>query len=546
MDTRGEIRNSKSTGVRWLHVGVVILYCVLHFVIGHYHEPWFDEAQAWQIAKCASIKEILFKIPHYEGHPPLWHLILAVPAKLGVPYELSLQVISILFSGTAVMLLLKYAPFKEWIKTLLPFTYFMFYQYSIIARPYCMMMLAIVLVAITWGNRQEKTKLFIAGLVFLCMTSAYGIAIAGGISAAWLVEIVYKRPVKKWLKSRQIRWLCGLFVFACVLMVQIVPIENVVAFADHDVDAHVIILKAIYLLLAIMPDTLFTTVIGEDIGLNYITYEAEAWIPAVLLGILLWGLILYYGYQTKTLIWFLGPYIMFALSGITIYISVHHIGIMLFIILFWLWIYKDRCRENGKIKCTVKKYEKIMSRVACYMLAASIFVPLFWNISACMLDIKEQYYPSEKTAMFIKENNLDEYRIMAEWRENYDKDGTFLSYDTNYTGSAVAMLPYFDHNILYTLNNGNDLLAYDTHKVADDTENAANIKSWREKGLPDILYGTPELSRVYNGEECNYADYRVVYKMKSGIIWKNLQVQDYIRIYVRKELADKLSLHVCE
>ena len=86
MDTRGEIRNSKSMGIRWLHVGVVILYCVLHFVIGHYHEPWFDEAQAWQIAKCASIKEILFKIPHYEGHPPLWHLILAIPAKLGVPY----------------------------------------------------------------------------------------------------------------------------------------------------------------------------------------------------------------------------------------------------------------------------------------------------------------------------------------------------------------------------------------------------------------------------------------------------------------------------
>lgn len=173
-------------------------------------------------------------------------------------------------------------------------------------------------------------------------------------------------------------------------------------------------------------------------------------------------------------------------------------------------------------------------------------MPLFWNISACVLYIKEQYYPSRETAMFIKEHNLDEYRIMAEWSENYDRDGKFLSYDTNHIGNAIGMLPYFDHNILYVLNNGNDLLAYDTHKVADDTENAANIKSWREKGLPDILYGTPKLSRVHNGEKCNYADYRVVYKMKNGIIWKNLQVQDYIRIYVRRGLADKLSLHVCE
>ena len=546
MDTRGEIRNSKSMGIRWLHVGVVILYCVLHFVIGHYHEPWFDEAQAWQIAKCASIKEILFKIPHYEGHPPLWHLILAIPAKLGAPYELSLQVISILFSGTAVMLLLKYAPFKEWIKTLLPFTYFMFYQYSIIARPYCMMMLAIVLAAITWENRQEKTNHFIMSLVFLCMTSAYGIAIAGGISAAWLVEIVYKRPVKTWLKSRQIRWLCGLFVFACALIVQIIPTEDVVAFADREVDVQVIILKVIYLLFVMVPDTLFTTVIGEDIGLNYVTYEAEVWIPAVLLGVLLWWGIFYYGHKTKMLLWFLIPYVMFAFSGVVIYMSVHHIGIIELVLVLWLWICKVKYREDEHTDCIIQRQGNAAGKVIFYMVAVSIFVPLFWNISACALDIKEQYYPSRKTAMFIKENNLDEYRIMAEWHEDYDREGTFLSFDTNYIGSAVAMLPYFDHNILYTLNNGNDLLAYDMHKVADDTENAANIKSWREKGLPDILYGTPELSRVYNGEECNYADYRVVYKMKSGIIWKNLQVQDYIRIYVRKKLADNLSLPVCE
>jgi len=48
-----------------------------------FHEPWFDEAQAWQIAKCASLKDILFTIPHYEGHTPLWHLILCCRPNLG-------------------------------------------------------------------------------------------------------------------------------------------------------------------------------------------------------------------------------------------------------------------------------------------------------------------------------------------------------------------------------------------------------------------------------------------------------------------------------
>lgn len=53
---------------------VLLIYCALHLALTVFHEPWYDEAEAWQIARCASIKDILFTIPHYEGHPPLWHL----------------------------------------------------------------------------------------------------------------------------------------------------------------------------------------------------------------------------------------------------------------------------------------------------------------------------------------------------------------------------------------------------------------------------------------------------------------------------------------
>ena len=65
----------------------------LHCIV--FHEPWFDEAQSWAIARSGTIKEILFEIPHYEGHPPLWHLILVPFAKLGAPYELSLAAVNI-------------------------------------------------------------------------------------------------------------------------------------------------------------------------------------------------------------------------------------------------------------------------------------------------------------------------------------------------------------------------------------------------------------------------------------------------------------------
>ena len=49
---------------------VLLMYCALHlflfffFVMTIFHEPWYDEAEAWQIAHCASVKDILFTIKY--------------------------------------------------------------------------------------------------------------------------------------------------------------------------------------------------------------------------------------------------------------------------------------------------------------------------------------------------------------------------------------------------------------------------------------------------------------------------------------------------
>ena len=52
----------------------LLLYIIGTVLVSCFHEPWFDEAQAWLIARSASLYEILFEIPHYEGHPQMWHL----------------------------------------------------------------------------------------------------------------------------------------------------------------------------------------------------------------------------------------------------------------------------------------------------------------------------------------------------------------------------------------------------------------------------------------------------------------------------------------
>ena len=142
---------SRETGKA--EVSALLIYVIGLIVISCFHEPWFDEAQAWLIAKSCSVKELLTYIGHYEGHPPLWYFVLAPFAKLGAPYELSLKAINITFCTAAMALLIFKAPFYRIVRCLLPFNFFFFYQYGIVNRPYSMMMLAFMLMAITYKDR---------------------------------------------------------------------------------------------------------------------------------------------------------------------------------------------------------------------------------------------------------------------------------------------------------------------------------------------------------------------------------------------------------
>ena len=86
-------REGSETDSRKSDYFVIAIYLILSTIVLLFHEPWYDEAQAWQIARCEPIAHILFRVPHLEGHPPLWHLFLAVFAKNGFPYEVTVKTI---------------------------------------------------------------------------------------------------------------------------------------------------------------------------------------------------------------------------------------------------------------------------------------------------------------------------------------------------------------------------------------------------------------------------------------------------------------------
>lgn len=522
---------------------VLLLYCGLHLAMTVFHEPWYDEAEAWQIARCASIKDILFTIPHYEGHPPLWHLILAIPAKLNIPYELSLSLISLLFSALAVALFLKYAPLPEWVKVFVPFTYFAFYQYSVIARPYCMMMLAFVLMAITWQGRNTKPIEFVLSMAFLCLTSSYGIIIAGGISLVWLFEII-KEDGTKFLKDRRTHTLIGLLILAVLLMAEVMPYPDTSATAGKAVGDEMVKLplKLLYVFLMMIPDTTLTQVLQSDTtGIDMSNMYMGAVPFACLIGILLWVIIVYQGSKKRTLAWFILPYTLFALFGALVYFGGHHIGIALLFFVFWSWITANS--DYGHKSESNQTAEEIMRHIIPFVTGLSLLISCFWSLSSFALDVRYDYYPSRSAAEFIKKNDLQKYNIMTSWREDKDKDGKIILTDTNSIGGAVAIFPYFEHNIIYNAHKGEDALTYDTHKNASDAENEENLNLWRSKGYPDVLYNSPNLDTVFgDGSESEMPEYVLVYEKPYGMVWKGTVELYASTVYVREELREELGL----
>ena len=190
--------NNKNIKIEWIIWGMYV--CLLIF-ISIFHEPWFDEAESWQIARCAPLKEIILEIPHYEGHPPLWHLILSIPAKLNMPYEISLKGVGIIFSSITTYFIVFKSPFKKIIRCVLPFTYFIFYQYGVVVRTYCVMGLVFMLMAVTFKKKEDHPFRFIISLLLLCFTSAYGIVIAAGIAIAWGIDIISENGLIESIKK---------------------------------------------------------------------------------------------------------------------------------------------------------------------------------------------------------------------------------------------------------------------------------------------------------------------------------------------------------
>ena len=122
----------------------------------------------------------------YEGSPGLWHAILWLAIRAGLPFaQFYLLAAACAIGGAAVVLWR--APFPPVLRLAILGSYFFTYQYAVVARSYSLTLLLLPLLAASFAQRVDRPWRYALLIALLANSNAHGFVAAGilGVEFAW-------------------------------------------------------------------------------------------------------------------------------------------------------------------------------------------------------------------------------------------------------------------------------------------------------------------------------------------------------------------------
>ena len=553
-----------------------VLYIAIIAIVMCFHEPWFDEAQSWLIARDSPIASIFSVRPHYEGHPPFWNLLLAIAAKSGVPYELGIKGIQLVCASLLGAWLIFKSPFKRagsLATFLIPFTYFACFQYGVTSRPYALLCLSLLVAAHYWNSADSKTssacKLAIS-LMFMCLLSVYGIAFAAGFTIAWIWRVFSKNIGKNISKdiskdcsktlnfsaifhaikttissnlARLISW--GLIaIFGVANLALAWPAPN--AFATRaTIDGNSIIAKFFAFIFVMPSESMFTSFYG-DVSMRRMPFDFLPIVVCTLFSLAIWAFAIKITMRRKLLSVLIMPYFVLTIVAVR-YFTLHHAGLIFVFLLSVLWISHIKEPLSSKdiptifVKIAPTKFRFIKnSAFKIKLLIVVILAPsLIWNAFACVNDILFDYSPSRAVAQYISSNHLQNKRFVASWLHNYqqvDDSGNVISHEESdthqYSWLLIGANPYFSKNLIDCAYKNKTFI---TNESSSANQQEKELAACAAKGEPEFFVSESSqpwyyfLALNYNISHYNA---HAVSNVKTS--WKALVWESTATIYERK------------
>lgn len=174
----------------WAVLGAQVLVLT---VMLFQHARWEDEAQSWLLARDASPWDLIAHRLRYEGSPGLWQLLLMPLAKAGLPF-ITVGVVSGIAAVVAGYLFLRFAPFPPLLRALFPLSYFVLYQYGVVARSYCLLAPLLFGIVILFPQWRRRPLALMVLLILLANVSVHGLLMALGMVVATVPAAIRAWP----------------------------------------------------------------------------------------------------------------------------------------------------------------------------------------------------------------------------------------------------------------------------------------------------------------------------------------------------------------
>jgi hypothetical protein len=188
---RPEPVRSSRVAIRWLVVTLIgasaAFLCVLLA-----HPMWFDEMQAWNIARSSGSLADLVGNLRYEGHPVGWYLLLyGITRVTGDPR--AMQALDfVIVVGTFALVLFR-SPFPYPFRLGLVASYFVFFEYGSISRSYGLAVL--LLVAILCQLDADSPRWGV--LTVLSCALAFSVLSGAVLALALAAAVLWTRPAER-------------------------------------------------------------------------------------------------------------------------------------------------------------------------------------------------------------------------------------------------------------------------------------------------------------------------------------------------------------
>jgi hypothetical protein len=358
---------------RLLRLGAAALFLVLVLTTGHFHEPWADEAQSWLLARDSSLAGLWTDVLHYEGTPPLWHTLLHFMIRLGLPYE-GMNIFSAILGFAAVVLLLQFAPWPLWIRVAVPFTFFLCYQYSVIARNYSVLPVLLFSSAVLYKNAAKHLWLFTLVLCLTAAVSVHGVVLSVAIWLSYgLTEAGNWKHLSGTERNKRVAAAVVYAVSLSLLAASAWPAADATFSAQPDVTWS--------LALKVLESTVSDAFAGN-------------WVVSLVAVMLSLPFLRKGG---GLVVFLLSSFFLLAVA-VVIYSHVWHRGLLFLAWLFAMWIAGNRTR---------------MTRAALISLAVVTGVQWYWAVRSVAYDWQQPYSGSRQAAAYLGNAGVEREQIHA-------------------------------------------------------------------------------------------------------------------------------------